>query len=407
MLGAHDTPESRAAYDRLVAEWIAAGRQRPPGQTAAAAGPTVSVIIAAFMRHAATYYRHPDGTEARELDNYRLALRPLRRLYGPTPAAEFGPLKLRALMLELGKLGWCRKHINRQIGRVKQCFKWAAAAELLPGGLYADLAAVDGLRAGRCEARESEAVRPAPQHILDAVLPLLSPIVRAMAELQLLTGMRPAEVCLMRGVDLDTTTDPAAWDYRPQRHKTEHHGHERVITLGTRAREVLTPFLRPDLSAYLFSPAESEAWRRQLQRQKRKTKIQPSQVLRAEQAAARAPRRKRGPGDRYDVAAYRRAIVRACATAFPPPDHLAQRTGETPAQWHKRLTKEQRAELTAWTDAHSFHPHQLRHNAATELRRRYGIEAARLVLGHRSVAVTAQYAEADQEKARRIMIECG
>ena len=35
-LGRHDTPASRAEYDRLIAEWLAGGRRlhrRPPGAT--------------------------------------------------------------------------------------------------------------------------------------------------------------------------------------------------------------------------------------------------------------------------------------------------------------------------------------------------------------------------------------
>ncbi len=55
----------------------------------------------------------------------------------------------------------------------------------------------------------------------------------------------------------------------------------------------------------------------------------------------------------------------------------------------------------------SWHPHQLRHNAATRLRREFGIEAARVVLAHRSVAVTEIYAERDGEQAMKIMERVG
>ena len=52
-------------------------------------------------------------------------------------------------------------------------------------------------------------------------------------------------------------------------------------------------------------------------------------------------------------------------------------------------------------------PHRLRHNAATKLRREFGIEAARVVLGHRSAAVTEIYAEVDRSKAAAIMGKVG
>ncbi len=52
-------------------------------------------------------------------------------------------------------------------------------------------------------------------------------------------------------------------------------------------------------------------------------------------------------------------------------------------------------------------PNQLRHNAATMLRKYFGIEAARVVLGHTSAAVTEIYAEVDERKAAEIMGQVG
>jgi integrase len=54
-----------------------------------------------------------------------------------------------------------------------------------------------------------------------------------------------------------------------------------------------------------------------------------------------------------------------------------------------------------------WHPNQLRHNAATALRKEFGIEAARVVLGHRSALVTEIYAEADRGRAAEIMERVG
>lgn len=47
-------------------------------------------------------------------------------------------------------------------------------------------------------------------------------------------------------------------------------------------------------------------------------------------------------------------------------------------------------------------PNQLRHNAATIIRSRYGLEAAQTVLGHRNAKVTEIYAERDAAKAREV-----
>jgi site-specific recombinase XerD len=52
-------------------------------------------------------------------------------------------------------------------------------------------------------------------------------------------------------------------------------------------------------------------------------------------------------------------------------------------------------------------PHQLRHNAATFLRKEYGLEAAQVILGHRTLSVTEIYAAKNVEAAKRIMGEVG
>ena len=80
----------------------------------------------------------------------------------------------------------------------------------------------------------------------------------AMIQLQMVTGMRPTEVCIMRGCDIDTTRE--IWTYTPASHKTQHHGHRREIYLGPKARQIIEPFLAGRATdAYLFSPAEAEA----------------------------------------------------------------------------------------------------------------------------------------------------
>ena len=89
------------------------------------------------------------------------------------------------------------------------------------------------------------------------------------------------------------------------------------------------------------------------------------------------------------------------------PEHLAQRPDENKEQWKKRLTKKQLEELKAWYKQFHWHPHQLRHNAATFLRKEFGLETARIILGHRSAAITEVYAELDQKKAMEAIVRVG
>jgi integrase len=417
-LGEHGSKASRNKYHTVLSEWIARDRQGAPSPVTPDGGPTVSMVLAAFLKHAATYYASPDGTPSAELNHFRRAMRLLKRLYGATPAAEFGPLKLKAARVQMlqprtetdpitgrttERPGWARTYANHQVNRVRAIFKWAVENEMIPASVHHGLLAVGGLRKGRTEARETEPVTPAPDDQVEAVRRLVSPQVRAMIDLQLLTGARPGEVCQMRWCDVQTGQD--VWEYRPAAHKTAHHGHARVILIGPKAKLVLAPFVRPDVHGHVFSPTDAERARAERLREDRRTPVQPSQRKRAERSRRR--RRRRAPTDRYDVASYRRAIARACARAFPPPPHLARQKGETAAAWQARLTAAQRAELKRWAAEHRWHPHQLRHNAATRLRRKYGLEAAQVILGHKTLAVTEIYAEKNVAAARKIMGEVG
>lgn len=168
VLGAYGSAESREKYDRLVAEWFQNGRELPRPKDEDV---TVATVLAAFWRHVQDYYRRPDGTPSSEVTNFRYVLRPLRRLYGNTSAAEFGPKALKVVRDEMIRLGWVRSNVNRQINRLKHVFKWATQEELIPPSVYHGLQTVSSLRAGRSDAPESEPVRPVPEEFVQAVLP--------------------------------------------------------------------------------------------------------------------------------------------------------------------------------------------------------------------------------------------
>lgn len=74
--------------------------------------------------------------------------------------------------------------------------------------------------------------------------------------------------------------------------------------------------------------------------------------------------------DRYTPGAFRQAVTRLCEKAGVP----------------------------------SWSPNRLRHNAATNFRKKYGLELARILLGHRKMNTTEIYAEADLESARQAIL---
>jgi hypothetical protein len=103
LLGKHDTPESRAEYLRVLAEWEAAGHQlRKPSASISASDLTLNELMARYMRFAEGYYVKDDQPTS-EQEAICQALRPVKSLYGHTPAKEFGPLALKAVRREMVK----------------------------------------------------------------------------------------------------------------------------------------------------------------------------------------------------------------------------------------------------------------------------------------------------------------
>jgi integrase len=377
-LGRWGSPEATEAYDRALAEWLAAGRPvaRPKAQPED--GPTVADLAAAYWRHAETYYR---GNS--ELNCIRLAMRPLVRLYGDVQASDFSPLKLKSLREHLIQSGLTRSGVNSRIGRVKRMYRWGVGEELVPAGVLHALQAVDGLRFGRTAARETDPVRPVPLDVIEQTLPHLPPVARDLVQLQLLLGCRPGELLDMRPADVDCSRSP--WVYRPQSHKNRFRGHDRAIFVGPRAQELLEKYMTRDPETHCFSPQESEQQRRDIRTAARKTPL--NQGNRTGTNRRKQPKRK--PHGRYGVAAYRRAVHRACDLAFPPPAGLDT------------------AAVAKWKSQHRWGPHRLRHSRATELRQRYGLEVAGAVLGHRNLETAAIYAEKNITAAARAAQETG
>lgn len=370
-LGRHGTQSSRKEYDRLIGEWLAGGRQLPKSSNDL----TVAEVAASYLRWAKGYYRTKDGRPSGSMPGIKLTLRWLREVYGSTPVADFGPLAIEALQQRMIQAGQSRGYINDNIGRVRRVFRWAVCKEMAPPAMLTALWAVPGLRRGRTAARETQPVLPVAEEVVDATLPFLPAVVADMVRVQRLLGCRPGEVCIIRPCDIDRTGD--IWSYRPESHKTEHFGRDRVIFIGPKAQQVLLPYLLRNAKQYCFCPIDSERKRKAAMREARKTPVQPSQVNRRK----RHPKRK--PGAAYDKDAYRRAVARAVERA------------------NEKRAENQEKPLPAW------HPNQLRHSAATEIRRQFGLEAAQVILGHAKADVTQVYAERDMERAKEIVRKIG
>ena len=388
-LGPHGTKASKTQYDRLIAEWLRCDRRLQP-----TGGDSITVVelCARYLCFATAYYRK-DGRCTRVTPAIKACIKYLRDWYGRGLAVDFGPLALKAVRQRMVDDGLSRRYINDHGARIKRMFKWAVGEQLVPAATYQALTVVPGLLRGRTEARETAPVLPVDDSIVDATLPHLPAVVADMVRLQRLTGMRPAEVCIVRPCDLDRSRD--VWVYRPASHKTEHHGRERVIPVGPRAQAVLLRYLARDAQTYCFRPCDSEAKRRAAAHAERKTPL----TYGNRPGSNRRPHPQVAPGDHYETASYRRAISRGCDKAFPHPT-----LGPTPVG---ELTEAEGAELRAWQSDHRWAPNRLRHTAATEVRRVGGLEAAQIILGHSAASTTEIYAERDLNKGLDVARKIG
>jgi integrase len=73
---------------------------------------------------------------------------------------------------------------------------------------------VESLKRGRSQARETTAVKRVPDDMLQATLgAITNQNIRDMVQVQLLTGVRPGELCSMRPQEIARSGD--IWTYTP------------------------------------------------------------------------------------------------------------------------------------------------------------------------------------------------
>ncbi|GMW00522.1 MAG: hypothetical protein AMXMBFR84_16590 [Candidatus Hydrogenedentota bacterium] len=338
-----------------MAQYVAAGYRVPvPADEI-----TITELCAAYWTFAKGYY-HSEG----ERFMIHRVCEALKNHYGGEPAADFGPLKCEALLHWFVSQDLSRTGVNHCLGRIKRLLRWGVTKELVQPDTYAKVAALPGLRKGRSAAREGRTVLPPPVADVDALLADegTTRVLRALVTVQRHSGARAGELMNLTPGHIDTAGP--VWEARLTEHKTAYRGRERILFFGPECQAVLKPLMLRKADAPLFSPAESEAERRALIHSKRKTPLSCGN----RPGTNRVANPETAPADRYTVDSYRRALSHAC----------------------------RRAKVKA------FSPHQLRHLAATEIRAKYGLEAAQVMLGHAGMAITQLYAEQDFNLARRV-----
>ena len=364
--GKFNSEESLAAYEQVRQRVLALHTAKaPPPKPIHRQNVTVSILVAKFIGWALERW----GQKSVAYRHFRVAASHMVKRHGSLPVEQFGPLALkevRASMLKAKKRvdktkGWSRSHINVQIQRVRRIFKWGVANELVDETIYNALRCVEPLREGETTAPETSPRQPVPRKQIDALLPWLIHMYRAMIEVQFYTGMRPGELTALRIVDIDFSSRDC-WIFTPGKHKNKWRGGRKAlknICIGPRAQSFLIPYLQCEPEQYIFRPEISRAERFAVRKTKKPPKM-PKMIR-----------------DRYSTDSYWKAL-----------------------EYGFRKAEDKGKQLERWS------PHRLRHSRATLTRQVYGLEGAEAQLGNDSEAA-AIYAQKSLPLAKKIAAETG
>jgi integrase len=275
---------------------------------------TVSMLCVEAIDWAKNRYRNSN-----EAANIRLACGSFLELWPDLPLDELRPFHLIAIQKRLIGKGHSRTGTNRRINQIKRVIRFGVKNGFIEPPILLGVQTVDALLPGDSQAIESRPRGAVSDSDVEATIPFLSERVAALVRFQRLTGCRPGEAVRLNMAEIEQIS-PSAWVYKPRNHKTAWRGKERIIPIGPKGIELITPWLRPE-GGYLFQPRES---------------------------LKKLPNWKRAPGCFWRVSSYTHAIARACGKAGIP----------------------------IWS------PNQLRKAKAQEIRDKFGLEAAAAALGN-------------------------
>ena len=301
-------------------------------------GATVADLCAAWDAHCREYYK-----SAASAENAALDVRAFRELFGNATVAELTHTDMLKFRDALIRSGISRRTVNGRLWRVKFMLGWALDEALIPAAVKAELTQVKCVKRGRSAAPERPPVRPVDDATIATTVAKMMPNTADMVRVHRLTGMRPCELCALRWSMIDTSRLP--WVYRvpPEVNKNEWRGElgqPRVVCIGPKARAILER--HKDGGDVPFSPVRAMAEYIAARHAARVTPFY------GQKKNAPTPHVPRVLGECWNANAYTKTIHAACG----------------------------RAGIAPWG------ANRLRHTFGTEVRRAFGLEAARAVLGH-------------------------
>ncbi|OHB53154.1 MAG: hypothetical protein A2Y12_09385 [Planctomycetes bacterium GWF2_42_9] len=343
---------------------------------------TIASLVQFYMAHIHASFPNDSG----EPKDFERAYKYLVTYHGNERVIDLTPQKLKALRKSIATETRKTKNkevpivrsittINRWVRRICRAFTWGISEGYAPAHIAYALESLEPLnktnKIAGAEVKDPMKVKPVdPKHV-EVILPYVGPVVADMLRLQLITGMRSNEICILRPADIVKRED--YWIYYPTKFKNTTHdqNYVREVIFGKLAQALLIPYLLRNHEDFCFKPEESEKKRRALIHAKRETPMN-----KGNKPGVRCVAQEYSPC--YNAASYYKAVQRGI--------EAARKDGHSVPDWH---------------------PHQIRHAVTDKISAQVGEFKAKAALGHKTLDATLIYRQMERENAIEIAKRLG
>ncbi|MDR2756685.1 MAG: tyrosine-type recombinase/integrase [Planctomycetaceae bacterium] len=199
------------------------------------------------------------------------------------PKPDTGNFKVGYIVMfqkHLIKMGFAKSQNNRLFKLLKRVFSWGAKPNFDENGTWdklptfvssafiADMQALTTVSEGKTNPPRSDV----EENVVRAVFPFVSEKIADMLQIQLLTGMRPKELCNMCVGDIKRTKkefaeygrlyDGINWIYVLKTHKTEKKIGAKAIPLGIEEQDIINKYWNDNTLSPIFKNKNGKAFTR-------------------------------------------------------------------------------------------------------------------------------------------------
>jgi site-specific recombinase XerD len=165
-LGKYGSEASKREYDRIIAEFVANGRQ-------AFVNPDELPVRSLIARYLCFIEKEREFAHGHK-NHITRTLRTLHDLYGEHLVSQFTPSAFKVVRQHYVEKGLCRNTIKKHTVIVKNIFSWGVEEGIVPAEVGAALRMVQNLKAGYTAAVDYEKVKTVSDEDMEKTLPYVS-----------------------------------------------------------------------------------------------------------------------------------------------------------------------------------------------------------------------------------------